>query len=476
MYKKVVLVAHRGKGPTSKYTDPKEELWIKCHKDGLLHGSVVPQEILKANNIVLPKNSPPENTIAAFRQGLEEGADAIELDIFLSKDGVPMVIHDDELNRNVSGARRMAKKSEDIGYIRNVSDYTAKELEQFDMGDGNRIPTLQDTIDFVTLFNKVRIKKGLEPIILNIEFKDKTAGNVEHTINVVTEAAKAGKIIKTNIIYCSFNHEALFEAIRYDQGTQVALALKTMYLFGEENVNVNDGWKVPLGIKYTVSAIDGLRNKITERVQYDGSKIVALDAVLWDIELELIQLAKLHGLALHASTSDFRDFNNVVFICNLVQMNKKVPVFFKTDEPAKINKILLQAYQADTLDLSSTQVTDHIVLSAPDKIEQLMANQSNQLDLSNVSIVETKLLAQDIQLLRLPKPGQDMPKDYSESLIQTFSDGLAQFLNSKFNPKSDEQQPISIDQAQEEPITDLREDIFTALSGLDLIQYCYWEL
>ena len=157
-------------------------------------------------------------------------------------------------------------------------------------------------------------------------------------------------------------------------------------------------------------------------------------------------------------------------------MNKKVPVFFKTDEPAKINKILLQAYQADTLDLSSTQVTDHIVLSAPDKIEQLMANQSNQLDLSNVSIVETKLLAQDIQLLRLPKPGQDMPKDYSESLIQTFSDGLAQFLNSKFNPKSDEQQPISIDQAQEEPITDLREDIFTALSGLDLIQYCYWEL
>ena len=104
--KKVIVVAHRGKGPTSKFTAPTEQLWVKCRDTGLLLDKVVPQKILESFNIRLPEYTPPENTIAAFRQGLEEGADGIELDIFLSKDGVPMVIHDDELNRNVSGARR----------------------------------------------------------------------------------------------------------------------------------------------------------------------------------------------------------------------------------------------------------------------------------------------------------------------------------------------------------------------------------
>jgi len=104
------VVAHRGKGPTSKYTDPKEALWMICYQQSKLVGEIVPQNILEENGIRLPDNTPPENTIAAFRQGLEEGADAIELDIFLSKDGVPMAIHDDELNRNVSGARRAAKR------------------------------------------------------------------------------------------------------------------------------------------------------------------------------------------------------------------------------------------------------------------------------------------------------------------------------------------------------------------------------
>jgi glycerophosphoryl diester phosphodiesterase len=466
------VVAHRGKGPTSKYTDPKEALWMICYQQSKLVGEIVPQNILEENGIRLPDNTPPENTIAAFRQGLEEGADAIELDIFLSKDGVPMAIHDDELNRNVSGARRAAKKEGDLGFLGNVSDYTAEELKQFDMGKGNRIPTLQDVIDFVALFNKVRIKKDQQPIILNIEFKDKTEGNVEQTITVITKAAKEGKIIKSDVIYCSFDHNSLAKAMEIDQEAQVALALKTAYLFGDENVNIGAGWTVSLGNKYKASAISDLNQKITDMQAENGGKIVALDAVLWDIEPELIELAKSHRLALHASTSDFRDFSNMVFIGNLVQMNKMLQVFFKTDEPAKINAILMQAYAADTLDLSDTQVIDYNVLTTFDEIQQPMTGKSNQLDLSGVSIFETTSLVQDLQFLRLPKPGQPAPDDYFEPLIKIFSNGLAEFINSKLDIINEQ----SICQAQEESITDLSGDIVSTLSGLELIQYYYWDL
>ena len=63
----------------------------------------------------------PENTIAAFSQAIQDGADGIEFDVRLSSDGVAVVIHDDTLNRTglVAGA---------------VSRLTAAQLQQIDVG------------------------------------------------------------------------------------------------------------------------------------------------------------------------------------------------------------------------------------------------------------------------------------------------------------------------------------------------------
>ena len=41
----------------------------------------------------------PENTLEAFRLAMEQGADGIELDVQLTKDGVPVVIHDERIDR-----------------------------------------------------------------------------------------------------------------------------------------------------------------------------------------------------------------------------------------------------------------------------------------------------------------------------------------------------------------------------------------
>ncbi|HEX5726440.1 MAG TPA: glycerophosphodiester phosphodiesterase family protein [Longimicrobiaceae bacterium] len=45
----------------------------------------------------------PENTLRAFRLALEQGADGVELDVHPSADGVPVVIHDDTLERTTGG-------------------------------------------------------------------------------------------------------------------------------------------------------------------------------------------------------------------------------------------------------------------------------------------------------------------------------------------------------------------------------------
>ena len=50
----------------------------------------------------------PENTMAAFREALAVGADGIEFDVRLTRDGVPVVIHDSTLRRTGGLSQRVA--------------------------------------------------------------------------------------------------------------------------------------------------------------------------------------------------------------------------------------------------------------------------------------------------------------------------------------------------------------------------------
>ena len=63
----------------------------------------------------------PENTLGAFRRAMLDGADGIEFDVRLSRDQVPVVIHDASLKRT--------------GLIdKMVSELTAEELQEIDVG------------------------------------------------------------------------------------------------------------------------------------------------------------------------------------------------------------------------------------------------------------------------------------------------------------------------------------------------------
>src|SRR4026208_948606 len=63
----------------------------------------------------------PENTMAAFRAAIAAGADGIEFDVRLSRDGVPVVIHDSTLRRTG-------------GLPQRIADLTVSELAAVDVG------------------------------------------------------------------------------------------------------------------------------------------------------------------------------------------------------------------------------------------------------------------------------------------------------------------------------------------------------
>lgn len=85
----------------------------------------------------------PENTLSAFERAFRDGADGIELDVTLSKEGVPVVIHDDTLPRTTGTD----------GWVWSKSIFELKALDAgswFGTSFANeRIPTLAETLDLV---------------------------------------------------------------------------------------------------------------------------------------------------------------------------------------------------------------------------------------------------------------------------------------------------------------------------------------
>jgi len=128
----------------------------------------------------------PENTLVAFERGIAEKADAVELDVHLSKDGELVVIHDATLNRTTDGSG-------------NVSDFTLAELRKLDAAAKftggpvapQKLPTFQEVVDLVN---------GRVPI--QIEVKVKSDGTRYQGIEqkVIDVLRRANMIEKSVII------------------------------------------------------------------------------------------------------------------------------------------------------------------------------------------------------------------------------------------------------------------------------------
>lgn len=113
----------------------------------------------------------PENTLAAFAKAVEAGAKFIETDVRASADGIAMICHDDDLGRVAGVPGR-------------VAEFTAKQLAALDLGQGNGMPTLGETL---TAFPRQRF---------NIDLK--TADVVLPAVAAIRDADAAGRVLVTS--------------------------------------------------------------------------------------------------------------------------------------------------------------------------------------------------------------------------------------------------------------------------------------
>jgi len=124
----------------------------------------------------------PENTLLSFQRAFDDGADGIEFDVRLSKDGVPVIIHDDTIDR-VTDA------------VGAVSSFTAEELANIDAEEG--IPTLHSLFELL----------GTE-YLYNIEIKDKEAQG-QKVISAVLNVIEQFPDLDRSILLSSFEHSSV---------------------------------------------------------------------------------------------------------------------------------------------------------------------------------------------------------------------------------------------------------------------------
>ncbi|MET3696276.1 glycerophosphoryl diester phosphodiesterase [Bacillus oleivorans] len=101
--------------------------------------------------------SEPENTMPAFKQALKDGADGIELDVQLTKDGQVVVIHDEKVDRTTNGK----------GYVKDYSLYDLQKLHVHNQTLHKvAIPTLIEVFEWLNgndLIVNIELKNGVIP-------------------------------------------------------------------------------------------------------------------------------------------------------------------------------------------------------------------------------------------------------------------------------------------------------------------------
>ncbi len=174
----------------------------------------------------------PENTLAAFRKAIEAGADGVEFDVRLARDGVPMVIHDRTLNR--TGRLDAA-----------VAELTSKDLSKVEVGswfhtavrsDGRatrsseQVPTLSRTLASLADF------RGLIFIELKCEEEPEVEPLTQAVCEVIKDLSIAPQIIVKSFRLAIIPHvRMLAPAVR----TAALFAPKVMTILRKEKYLVN---------------------------------------------------------------------------------------------------------------------------------------------------------------------------------------------------------------------------------------------
>lgn len=95
----------------------------------------------------------PENTLRSFRRAAAEGADAVELDLRLTRDKRLVVMHDATVNRTTNGSG-------------SVAEMTLNDLKRLDAGVGERVPTFEQVLEVtdLTIYAELKVVGAAGPL------------------------------------------------------------------------------------------------------------------------------------------------------------------------------------------------------------------------------------------------------------------------------------------------------------------------
>jgi glycerophosphoryl diester phosphodiesterase len=154
----------------------------------------------------------PENTLSSFKKALEIGVDAVELDVRKTKDDQLVVIHDADIKRTTNKTGLL-------------SELTLKEIKSVVTGKDEKIPSLEEALDFLDKKTKILIElkeTGIEDQVLSLVKQRGLTKNVI-IVSFIEDALKKtrerDKEVETGLIYA-----------RHKNPIKAALELKANYL------------------------------------------------------------------------------------------------------------------------------------------------------------------------------------------------------------------------------------------------------
>ena len=135
----------------------------------------------------------PENTLISIQKAAEAGVSWVEIDTQLSADGIPVVFHDETVNRCTNGKGKIA-------------DLTLAHLKSLDAGSwfsqdfsGEKIPTLSDALDVCLALD----------LTLNLELKIHHDEHIEPLVKTVVALIKEKGYPLDKLLFSSFQKQAL---------------------------------------------------------------------------------------------------------------------------------------------------------------------------------------------------------------------------------------------------------------------------
>lgn len=120
-------------------------------------------ELSRSRELIGHRGAPrerPENTLSSFLRALDLGADAVELDVHATRDGV-VVVHHDFTPRAVSSVPALRDRP--------IAELTAEELATFDVA-GEHIPTLTQVLEAISPHATVYVEikgRGIEKAVVS---------------------------------------------------------------------------------------------------------------------------------------------------------------------------------------------------------------------------------------------------------------------------------------------------------------------